>query len=1108
MNRGLNHPGRWLWLFLAVPIAVGLVRLKFDVEIFDLLPPDLGVVQGLKTHQQQFANARELLITVQSPHPQPAQETARAIALTLRKHTNLVSSALWQPPWLEHPEQAAEFMAFLWFNQPPATFAQLDDRLTQTNLGPILNNAREELATSLSPEEIARLGYDPYGLTRLPEQVAGAAPSFASGEEGFSSGDGTFRVVFVKAARELVSYRDCDEWLKNLRTFIAPVVEQTGQVSIGYTGRPAFVAEIARGMERDVTLSVGGTALIIAGLFWLAHKRIKPMLWLLTLLALVLGCTLALGGLIFGMINVVSLGFAAILLGLAVDYAVVHYQEALAHPTLSIPQVRRVIAPSIFWAAVTTISAFLVLNFGGLPGLAQLGTLVGLGVALSACIMIFEFLPPLFPERRTMPQLAEVPHPTPNTATSTPNRAGMRVALVMTGAAVLFACLVLAVMGRPGIDPTADPLRPRNSPAYAALAEVEAKLTRSREPMWIMLSALDEAGMAERLSTAQTVLDRAVSSNWIAGFTLPTSVWPQPKFQAANRTTAGHLAAKRQILHEAAQANGFTPSALQLTDRILDTWQAAAESENVFWPTNEMSRWLFEKFAARTSTNCFALGLVRPLADPGMKENAVVARIEPLLPREGVWLSGWELLGSAIFARVKSNMWKLLVPMALLIFLSLGLAFRRVTEIVLSLVVLSLSGLCLQAIMRLAHWNWNLLNLMAIPLILGTGVDYSIFMQLALRRYGGDLKMAYRSVGRALLLCGGTAMAGFGSLAWSSNAGMASLGQVCAVGVAANMLIAVFLLPVWWHTALSGQKTSEADSTEGKLSTPSSLYRAGFWRVGMLSARWMPVSLCARLNSFLVAVYWRLAGHRRRIVVENLLPALNGDRVASEAKARRLFEQFATKLVDLWRYEAGVPIDDLLGATSGWDYFAKALAEKRGLLLVTPHLGNWELGGPFLSRRGVRLQVITLAEPGGGFTQLREKSRARWDIETLVIGDDPFAFLEIIRRLEGGAVVALLVDRPSASTAVEVELFGRPFLASIAAAELARASGCVLLPVYMLRKDHTYMAGVLPEVPYERASLRERAARQQLTQQIMRTFEPIIRDALDQWYHFVPIWPK
>ena len=96
--------------------------------------------------------------------------------------------------------------------------------------------------------------------------------------------------------------------------------------------------------------------------------------------------------------------------------------------------------------------------------------------------------------------------------------------------------------------------------------------------------------------------------------------------------------------------------------------------------------------------------------------------------------------------------------------------------------------------MKIFGWSWNLLNLMALPLILGTGVDYSIFMQLALlRRHGGDLKLAHQSVGRALLLLRRrSAIAGFGTLALSSNAGLSSLGRVCAIGIAGNMLISVF----------------------------------------------------------------------------------------------------------------------------------------------------------------------------------------------------------------------------------------------------------------------------------------------------------------------------
>jgi predicted RND superfamily exporter protein len=151
------------------------------------------------------------------------------------------------------------------------------------------------------------------------------------------------------------------------------------------------------------------------------------------------------------------------------------------------------------------------------------------------------------------------------------------------------------------------------------------------------------------------------------------------------------------------------------------------------------------------------------------------------LPREDVVLSGWELLGAAVFQSVKDNLWKLILPMVVLVVFSLWLAFQRTVEVGLSLAILALSGVCLLAVMRLAGWSWNLLNLMSLPLILGTGVDYSIFMQLALRRYDGDCRAAHRSVGRALLLCGATAVAGFGISA-RSNADYTQSAHVIKAG--------------------------------------------------------------------------------------------------------------------------------------------------------------------------------------------------------------------------------------------------------------------------------------------------------------------------------------
>jgi KDO2-lipid IV(A) lauroyltransferase len=208
----------------------------------------------------------------------------------------------------------------------------------------------------------------------------------------------------------------------------------------------------------------------------------------------------------------------------------------------------------------------------------------------------------------------------------------------------------------------------------------------------------------------------------------------------------------------------------------------------------------------------------------------------------------------------------------------------------------------------------------------------------------------------------------------------------------------------------------------------------------------------------------------------------------------------------LWRYEAGCEIDDPTVERNSWLRFEAIRGRGRGVLLITPHIGNWEFGAPFLRKRGISLQVITQAEPQNSLTELRKASRARWGIETLVIGESPFAFVEVIRRLEGGATVALLIDRPPPASATTVKLFGQLFRASMAAAELARASGCSLLPVCLPRVGSRYQIEILPEAVYERSVIGSREARAELTQELLLQFEPFIRRHLDQWFHFVPLW--
>jgi KDO2-lipid IV(A) lauroyltransferase len=371
------------------------------------------------------------------------------------------------------------------------------------------------------------------------------------------------------------------------------------------------------------------------------------------------------------------------------------------------------------------------------------------------------------------------------------------------------------------------------------------------------------------------------------------------------------------------------------------------------------------------------------------------------------------------------------------------------------------------------------------------------------------------------MLCGATAMAGFGSLGFSSNPGMASLGRVCAVGIGANMIISVFLLPAWWvwlnqkaegeMLKVKGNPKSEIrpSTLDPRPSTPApALYRAGLWRFGLAVVRVLPDGLVKGVSVIVAEFYFLFRRQRREVVVQNFLPVFAGDRAAAEKAAHRLHRKFALKLVDLWRVEGGVPVQNWLTNSGELEIIRTAQQRGCGILFITLHLGNWEHGGLLLNQLGIPLTVLTQAEPDDGLTDLRIASRRRCGVETLIIGQDSFAFVEVIKRLQAGAALAISLDRPPAKGGVPVELFGRPFEAPLAAAELARASGCALIGVTIVRRTNGYAVKVLPEFAYDRKALGDREVRRELTRQILRAFEPQIRQDIDQWYQFVPIWPK
>jgi len=792
----------------------------------------------------------------------------------------------------------------------------------------------------------------------------------------------------------------------------------------------------------------------------------------------------------------VSLGFAAILLGLSVDYAMVLYQEAVSAPHLNARQIRHLLWPSIFWAAFTTASAFCMLTLAGLPGLAQLGSLVATGILLAAVVMMFGFLPVVLRHRvEGRPAAAEA-----ETGAKNPRTPGGT--LTLTAIIALAALGIFAWKGWQ-VEHGTKPLEPRNSAAHNALEELDREMNRQGEPLMLLASGDTAGDVARRLETIEERLQQAKSAGHIRNYSLPTDLWPHPHRAQPNVQAAEALFTRMDQMRTAVEEAGFKPEAMALTESVLSFWKSHADSTGAIWPTNQSSRWILKRAAAQIGDQWLAAGMA--LAPTNAVLPPALTRLHAEDPQ--IWVTGWPRLSESLLKHVEHRMVWLVIAMAALVTGCLWLAFRRWSDVVLSFAVMGFSFLVLLAVMGLAGWKWNLMSMTAIPLLLGAGVDYTIHIQSALRRRCGDIRGVRKVTGRAVMLCAATTAFGFGSNAFSSNAGLAALGAVCAVGIAITFASAVLLLPAWWVFFHRNELNADEDQPRSNTHEPSTFYRAGLWNAGRTVVRLLPEGVCNWIGRRAASFYGRAHPRRREVVEQNLLPVLDGNQAAAREATRRLYANFGMKIAQLLRCEAGCANGIGGGQWSGWELLSAAIASKRGVLLVTPHLGDWELGGYLLAKRGVRLLVLTQPEPGNGFTELRQQSRARWGIETLVVGQDAFAFVEIIKRLQEGAVVALLLDRPPAPTAVSVELFERPFKASIAAAELARATGCAVLPVYVVHLDRGTEARVLPEIDYDRRALGDRDARRQLTQRIMRAFEPVIKQHADQWYHFVPVWP-
>jgi predicted exporter len=182
----------------------------------------------------------------------------------------------------------------------------------------------------------------------------------------------------------------------------------------------------------------------------------------------------------------------------------------------------------------------------------------------------------------------------------------------------------------------------------------------------------------------------------------------------------------------------------------------------------------------------------------------------PVLPRGAVDRRAWrnslreafpastEVIDTGLVAdrlgpRIERDLARSAWICALAVSLLVLAAMRRARETIIALVPVACGlGLTL-ATAELAGWSLNLGNFIAVPLILGLGVDDGIHMTLRLREHG---RRAISTTGKAIWRTSVTTGLGFGSLITARSPALASLGTLVLVGIAASFLASILLVPV------------------------------------------------------------------------------------------------------------------------------------------------------------------------------------------------------------------------------------------------------------------------------------------------------------------------
>ena len=814
----VTHRRRSVYMALLVAVlacfALLFCCLRLDSEVLNLLPGSFDSVQALKTYNRDFSQNRELTFAVYDPDHSTSMEDFTQHFSDMLKKEPWVQRVMDRSP-MEDPNGMDEVQTLglpLLFNLPPADFNDAIKQLDPATMQAHLHKLRGEIEAGSMKAEM-ELNFDPLGIvTRGLKPLAGSFSVEQS--QPLIASDGTLHLVLVITNQKGLGPPECQAMMKQVAEFEKRVLNTwtDGKApSILVTGRTPYVAEMSKGMERDITSTLLGSVLLVAGVFYFGFRRVRPLLAIMHVLLLCCIIAVAAGGVIFHALNGITIGFCSILVGLGVDFGMLMYgsyqtqRHAGKDHEAAVAGAIRQLGTGILFGSLTTAAGFLALVLSDCAGFSQLGVLIAIGILLAGFFMMtvfFVFLgakhsPPKHDElfdvvKKYVGWVFKSPAPF----------------MVSTGVLLLVLnILAFAPVGKLVFQADPKSIEPKDSKAGFALRTISSKMTRGGvEPVIVIVDAKNAQGFHDRWGLLQARWSEALANGKIKSIATPAPFAVSPDLIAENtRALLGvNIPAARDALSKIIDQEGFSADSFKHSFDLLDSLTAIAHGNTkaLDWRKTlpENSSWWFvldRFFGTEPNVGVAYITPNQTIASEAAKEELLTTLTTPGVPLENMHISGWSYTLANLIPWSKWKLIELSVVMVAFNIILLIFLYRKFFPLFILMLSLFLSIGAMVATLKGFAIPLNLFNVLAFPLVLGVGVDYGIYILLAVRQ-PGDRELAFATILKPVLLSGLTAVCGFGSLAFARNPSLRGLGIVCAIGVAWCLFSTLFfILPAY-----------------------------------------------------------------------------------------------------------------------------------------------------------------------------------------------------------------------------------------------------------------------------------------------------------------------